>query len=46
MDAINALAVEGKITPHIDRTLPLSAWREAFDAMASGELIGKVVLEP
>ena len=37
MDAIDALALSGKIAPHICRTLPLSQWREAFDAMAAGE---------
>lgn len=44
--AIDRLAEEGRITPHIDRTLPLSRWREAFDAMVTGEIVGKVVLVP
>ena len=44
--AIDQLASEGRITPHVERTLPLAAWREAFDAMAKGEIIGKLVLEP
>lgn len=44
--AIDNLASEGKIAPYIDRTLPLARWREAFTAMAAGELVGKVVLEP
>lgn len=44
--AVARLAVEGRITPAIDRTLPLSAWREGFDAMANRELVGKVVFEP
>ena len=43
---IDALAVAGRIDPHIDRTLPLTRWREAFDAMAAGEIVGKVVLVP
>ena len=43
---IDKLASEGAITPHIDRVLPLAAWREAFQAMASGEIVGKIVLEP
>ncbi|MFN4114566.1 MAG: NADPH:quinone oxidoreductase family protein [Sphingomonadaceae bacterium] len=43
---IDALASAGRITPHIDRTLPLARWREAFDAMAAGEVVGKVVLLP
>ena len=48
--AINAeiaeLAAEGRITPAIDRVLPLSRWREGFEAMANRELVGKVVFEP
>ena len=44
--AINALAEEGRISPAIDRTLPLSRWREGFDAMAQRELVGKVVFTP
>ena len=45
-DAMLALTAEGKLTPHIDRVLPLDRWREAFDAMAAREIVGKVVLEP
>jgi NADPH2:quinone reductase len=44
--AINALAEEGRITPAIDRILPLSQWREGFAAMANRELVGKVVFVP
>ena len=44
--AIAELAEAGRITPAIDRTLPLSRWREGFDAMANRELVGKVVFEP
>lgn len=44
--AIAALAEAGKITPAIDRILPLSNWREGFEAMARRELVGKVVLVP
>lgn len=43
---IDALASSGRITPHIDRTLPLPRWREAFAAMAAGDIVGKVVLVP
>ena len=43
---IDQLASEGRITPHVERILPLAAWREAFEAMARGEIIGKLVLEP
>lgn len=45
-EAIAKLASSGRITPAIDRTLPLSRWREGFDAMAARELVGKVVFEP
>jgi NADPH2:quinone reductase len=44
--AINRLVEEGRITPAIDRTLPLSRWREGFDAMAQRALVGKVVFVP
>jgi NADPH2:quinone reductase len=41
-----AMAGEGRLNPHIDRILPLSRWREGFEAMARRELVGKVVFEP
>lgn len=48
--AINAsiakLAEAGRITPAIDHALPLSRWREGFEAMNNRELVGKVVFEP
>ncbi|MCZ8369236.1 MAG: NADPH:quinone oxidoreductase family protein [Porphyrobacter sp.] len=44
--AITRLAEAGAITPAIDRTLPLSRWREGFEAMAQRELVGKVVFVP
>ena len=40
------IAENGRISPAIDRTLPLSRWREGFEAMARRELVGKVVFEP
>lgn len=45
-DAVDTLASEGRITPHIDRTLPLTDWREALMAMDRGEIVGKIVLIP
>ncbi|MBX7527050.1 NADPH:quinone oxidoreductase family protein [Qipengyuania vesicularis] len=45
-EAIDRLASEKRITPHIDRMLPLAQWREGFDAMDRGEIVGKVVLVP
>ncbi|MCX9146762.1 NADPH:quinone oxidoreductase family protein [Erythrobacter sp. WG] len=44
--AIAKLAEEGRITPAIDRILPLARWREGFEAMARRELVGKVVFQP
>lgn len=44
--AIARLAEAGAIAPAIDRTLPLSMWREGFEAMAQRELVGKVVFVP
>jgi len=44
--AINALAEQGRIIPAIDRILPLSQWREGFEAMAQRQLVGKVVFVP
>ncbi|MEM8725815.1 MAG: NADPH:quinone oxidoreductase family protein [Pseudomonadota bacterium] len=43
--AIAELASAGRITPAIDRMLPLSRWREGFEAMDARELVGKVVFE-
>lgn len=45
-DAWLALVAEGKLNPHIDRVLPLSRWREAYEAMAQRGIVGKIVLEP
>jgi NADPH2:quinone reductase len=44
--AIRELAEAGRITPAIDRVLPLSRWHEGFGAMAQRELVGKVVFVP
>ena len=45
-DALRDMAAAGQINPHIDRVLPLSRWREGFEAMDRREVIGKVVFEP
>lgn len=44
--AVATLAADGRLNPHIDRILPLERWREAYAAMASRGIVGKVVLEP
>ena len=45
-EAIDTLASEKRIRPHIDRILPLAQWREGFEAMDRGEIVGKVVFVP
>ncbi|NVE93801.1 NADPH:quinone oxidoreductase family protein [Altererythrobacter lutimaris] len=45
MAEINRLAEAGRIKPAIDRVLPLAQWRKGFEAMATRELVGKVVFE-
>lgn len=40
------MASKGQISPAIDREVPLSRWREAFEAMDQRELVGKVILRP
>lgn len=44
--AIDTLASEGRIAPHVDCKLPLASWREAFERMERGDSVGKLVLEP
>lgn len=44
--AIRELAEAGRINPAIGTQLPLSRWREGFEAMANREVVGKVVFEP
>jgi len=46
IDAIWRLAEEGRITPRIDREIPLDRWRDAFEAMRDSRLVGKLVLVP
>lgn len=45
-EAVATLAADGRLSPHIDRILPLSRWHEGFAAMAAREIVGKVVFEP
>ncbi|MFZ5745820.1 MAG: NADPH:quinone oxidoreductase family protein [Pseudomonadota bacterium] len=45
-EAVATLAADGRLNPHIDRILPLSRWEEAYAAMATRGIVGKVVLEP
>jgi NADPH2:quinone reductase len=44
--AIDALAAEGRIRPHVHAVLDLSDWRDAFAMIERREVVGKVVLRP
>ena len=44
--AIRELAEAGRISPAVGTHLPLSHWREGFEAMANREVVGKVVFDP
>lgn len=45
-DAIFGLLEAGKLTPRIDRVLPLEQWREGYETLARREVVGKVVFAP
>ena len=44
--AIDALAADGKIRPHVHASLDLADWREGFAMLERREVVGKVVLKP
>jgi len=44
--AIDALAADGKIRPHVHAALDLADWREGFAMLERREVVGKVVLRP
>lgn len=44
--AIDRLAAEGAITPHVHAELPLEQWRKGFEMLAERTVVGKVVLVP
>ena len=43
---VSRLANDRAIVPVIDRELPLARWKEGFDAMAAGALVGKLIFRP
>lgn len=45
-DRVARLAVEGKIAPHLDAVVPLSAVPEALRRTGNGEVKGKIVVKP
>ncbi len=46
LDAIHALARQGRIRPHVHAALPLDRWRDAFAAMQDRQVIGRTVILP
>ena len=44
--AIDALATDGGIRPHVHAALPLDQWRDAFEMIRRREVVGKLVLVP
>ncbi|MBA3942226.1 MAG: NADPH:quinone oxidoreductase, partial [Sphingopyxis sp.] len=44
--AIDALAADGRIRPHVHAALDLADWREGFATLERREVVGKVVLRP
>lgn len=44
--AIDALAADGAISPHVGTILPLDRWRDAMALLLDRQAIGKVVLAP
>jgi NADPH2:quinone reductase len=46
VDAVWRLAEQGRLTPRVDREIPLGRWRDAFEAMRDSRLVGKLVLVP
>lgn len=44
--AIEALAAQGAIRPHVHAALPLSEWRQGFAMLAQRQVVGKAVLLP
>lgn len=46
LDTMRDLMAEGKLTPFVEKTYPLESVAEAFRALESGKVLGKVVLAP
>lgn len=42
---LDRLALSGAISPHVEKAVPLSEWRDAFEMMERGEVLGKLVLQ-
>ncbi|MEQ9643500.1 MAG: zinc-binding dehydrogenase [Alphaproteobacteria bacterium] len=46
IEALLAMCQDGRLTPVIDRTLPLTEGREAFRVLDDREVFGKVIVSP
>lgn len=46
LNAIWSMAEAGQTRPRVHAELPLAQWREAFDLLASRQVIGKAVIRP
>lgn len=46
MDAIWAMAAEGRIHPRVHAELPLADWRQAFNLLADRQVVGKAIIRP
>ena len=46
LEAVWALADQGKIRPRVHAEFPLSDWRAAFDLLANRQVVGKAVIRP
>jgi len=46
LDAIWAMAGEGRLRPRVHAIYPLAEWRDAFAVMAAATHVGKIVLVP
>ena len=44
LDALVSLLVDTGVRPTIDATFPLADARQAFERLASGDVVGKLVL--
>lgn len=46
LEVLSGLLAEGKMNPHIHKVLPLSEAAQAHHMIESGEVMGKVILQP
>ncbi len=45
-ERVTCLALEGRITPHVESVLPLSSVPDALSRTGHGEVKGKIVIRP